>query len=881
MLIQEIVRAATAMLLVSMMGSCSLLQRNQAGSSPDNPILLDTMELNFFTQATEMPERGAAPRKVDVLHTTLHLEFDLPEKTVFGKAWLKVTPYFEPLDTVVLDARGFDFKSVGIEMGDSTTALEYVYDGKEITILLDTPIARGQEVTLAMEYIAKPADLPKGEGQAISSSQGLYFINPKADSNAIKPQVWSQGETEYNSGWFPCVDQPNEKQTQEVMLTVDTSMVTLSNGRLLYSIDNGDGTRSDVWKQELPHSTYLTMIAAGDFAIVKDAWRGKDVWYYVDPEFEVHARKIFGNTPEMLEFYSELLGYPYPWEKYHQVIVHDFVSGAMENTSAVVHGEFVQQTPRQMIDETHEDVIAHELFHHWFGDLVTSESWTQITMNEGFATYGEYLWWQHKYGDEEARLHLQADLDAYLAESSSGTNHALIRRKYNDPDEVFDRHSYQKGGRVLHMLRNELGDELFFAGLNLYLKVNAFGCVEDVHLRLAMEAVSGRDLYWFFNQWYAREGHPVVVVEYVQNATSGTVAVNLKQKSEHFGTFKFHVDLMLGKGDTVETKRLWIDEEEEAFELNLDFTPEWYAIDPKGDMLWEVSEEKPIAAWMAQLEDAPHPMTRLKSFDAAHKLSAEFRGRFAAELINTLADPEAHWSVKKTAATRVVGAEGVDTNAAINALLQAFQEGHNTKLRAQALLSIDSLSKEDDGMTDLFIGAMRDSSMRVVRSALGILTERDPCSAIGLSQNLSEEDGDEMLLWISRMHALCGNEASLDFFTKQGKAMKGIDRFMFNNDFTRFAEAAQSEKVFDTLVEYLGESAFEEMTWWERMSTMQGMERAMAFYTLALDGLEEMESPTEDDLSRLALLRNKKASLAAVISEAKEIEAEAQEGASH
>ncbi|MEQ9188599.1 MAG: M1 family metallopeptidase [Cryomorphaceae bacterium] len=881
MLIQGIMRAATGILLASMMGSCSLLQRNQAGSSPDNPILLDTMELNFFSQEPEMPERGAAPRKVDVLHTTLHLEFDLPEKTVFGTAWLRLTPYFDPLDSVVLDARGFDFKLVGIAEDNSTTALEYIYDGNEITILLDAALERGEEVTLVMEYVAKPADLPKGEGQAISSSQGLYFINPKADSNSIKPQVWSQGETEYNSGWFPCVDQPNEKQTQEIMLTVDTSMVTLSNGRLLYSIDNGDGTRSDVWKQELPHSTYLTMIAVGDFAIVKDTWRGKDVWYYVDPEFEVHARKIFGHTPEMLEFYSELLGYPYPWEKFHQVIVHDFVSGAMENTSAVVHGEFVQQTPRQMIDETHEDVIAHELFHHWFGDLVTSESWTQITMNEGFATYGEYLWWQHKYGEEEARLHLQTDLDAYLAESNSGTNHALIRRRYNDPDEVFDRHSYQKGGRVLHMLRNELGDELFFAGLKHYLQENAFGCVEEVHLRLAMEAVSGRDLQWFFNQWYAREGHPVVAVEYTQNIAPGAVTVDLTQQSEHFGTFKFHVDLVLGKGDTVITKRLWVDEEEESFALNLDFIPEWYAIDPKGDMLWEVREQKTIAAWMAQFEDAPHVMTRLKSFDVANQLSAKYKERFAAALIETLGDPEAHWSVKKAAATRVVGAVGLDTNAAVNALLRAFQEGHNTKLRAQALLSIDSLSKEDEGMTDLFIGAMRDSSMRVVRSALGILTERDPCSAIGLSQSLSDEDGEEMLLWISRMHALCGNEASLTFFTDRGTATKGIDRFMFNNDFTRFAQAVQSEKVFDALVKYLGESAFEEMTWWERMSAMQGLERAIEFYSLKLEGFEQMASPSEEDLTRLALLRNKKANLAALISEAKELEAEAQEGSSH
>jgi len=872
-------RAAMAMTVVSQITACSILQKNQTGSTPENPILLDTMELTFSASASDLTQRSADPLRIDVLHTELHLEFDVPEKTVFGKAFITVAPYFDPLDTITLDARGFAFETVHAQEGDSLVALEYQYDGKEIEIVLGKPLLKGGQVVLVIDYVAKPADLPAGDGHAISSSQGLYFINPKADPDRVHPQVWSQGETEYNSGWFPCVDQPNEKHTQEIMLTVDTSFVTLSNGRFVYALDNGNGTRTDVWKQEKPHSTYLTMIAIGDFAVVKDTWRDKEVWYYVDPEFEPYAKKIFGNTPEMLEFYSTKLGYDYPWEKFHQVIVHDFVSGAMENTSAVVHGEFVQQTPRQMIDGTHEDVIAHELFHHWFGDLITSESWTHITMNEGFATYGEYLWWEHKYGDEEARLHLQSDLDVYLSESISGTNHALIRRTYDDPDDVFDRHSYQKGGRVIHMLRGELGDEKFFEGLKLYLHQNAFGTVEDVHLRLAMEEISGVDLSWFFDQWYHREGHPIVDVQYEHDSASKGLTVRLDQQGEAYGTFKFHVDLIAGTGAQTFTKRLWVDEASETLSVVFDFIPEWYAIDPKGDMLWEVNEQKEGAVWMEQLARAPHFMTRAEALRALEQVGVDLSDRYTMSLLKILGAKDEFWAIKKMAAADLPGLAGLDTNAAINALMQTFQEGKNTELRAQALFSIDSLSGGDEGITDLFIGAMQDSSMRVVRAALSILTERDPCSAIGLSQNLKDEDSEEMLLWISRMHALCGNAASLSFFQEHGDAMKGIDRFMFNNDFTRFAIAVESEEVYDALVAYLGNSAFEEMSWWARMSTVQGMQRALTYYEESLGEMEEIEAPSQEQLTRLALLRNKKASLSALISEAKELEAKEQEDA--
>jgi len=216
-------------------------------------------------------------------------------------------------------------------------------------------------------------------------------------------QLWTQGETEGSSVWFPTIDTPSERMSQEIFITTRKDFQTLSNGQLVYSNFNDDDTRTDYWKQDLEHPPYLTMMAVGDFKIGRDEWQDSKgrivpVDYYVEPDYANYVFQIFGDTPEMMTFYSELLNYDYPWDKYAQIIVRDYVSGAMENTTATIYGEYVNQTSRELIDDNNETTIAHELFHHWFGDLVTCESWSHLPLNESFATYGEYLWLEHKYG---------------------------------------------------------------------------------------------------------------------------------------------------------------------------------------------------------------------------------------------------------------------------------------------------------------------------------------------------------------------------------------------------------------------------------------------------------------------------------------------------
>ncbi|WP_262920674.1 M1 family metallopeptidase [Hymenobacter sp. 5516J-16] len=328
------------------------------------------------------PVQPAATILHDLVDTKLDVRFDWAKQWLLGTATLTLHPHFYPQNQLVLDAKGFDVKSVellnGVKKGRD---LKYSYDKKKLTITLDRQYPRTEQYQVRIQYVAKPNELPKGGSEAITEDKGLYFINPLGTNKDKPRQVWTQGETEGSSCWFPTIDKPNQRMTQEISLTVENGFKTLSNGLLVSSRRNSDGTRTDVWKQNLPHAPYLTMLAAGNFAVVTDTWRGKPIEYYVDPPYQYTAKQVFGNTPEMLDFFSKKLGVDYPWEKYAQVAVHDFVSGAMENTSAsTFQQQLVQFNSRELADISYEpeSVIAHELFHQWFGDYVTTESWSNL-----------------------------------------------------------------------------------------------------------------------------------------------------------------------------------------------------------------------------------------------------------------------------------------------------------------------------------------------------------------------------------------------------------------------------------------------------------------------------------------------------------------------
>jgi len=537
-------------------------------------------------------------KEFELIHTRLEVSFDIPKELLFGKEWVSLSPYFYETDKLALDAKGMLIAKVVSDEKE----LSYVYDGSKLFVDLGRKYTRLDTLDLYIEYTADPSKVRQQGSKAITSAKGLYFINAKGLNEDKPTQIWTQGETEASSCWFPTIDSPNQKTTQEISIRVPGNYVTLSNGLLKSQTKHENNERTDYWVMGQKHAPYLFFMGIGEFSVVKDEWRGKEVSYYVEKEQEHLARKIFGKTPKMMDFFSEITGVDYVWDKYSQVVVRDFVSGAMENTTAVSHADMAYQTEGDLIDENSwEPIIAHELFHHWFGDLVTTENWANISLNESFANYSEYLWLEHEYGYDRAEEHRIKAVNAY---KNGGNHHKnLVRFDYENKEAVFDLVSYNKGGAVLHMLKDYIGEKAFYEGVNLYLTENQFGSAEVPQLRMTFEKVSGKDLNWFFDQWYYGSGHPEIRVSHDYNVLEKTVTVTLRQLGKEF-YFPVMIDVYeSGKKRQIE---LFVDNVEKSVTFAYDKYPDWIHVDANHMLLAEFVENKTLAVYKFILTRAPH-----------------------------------------------------------------------------------------------------------------------------------------------------------------------------------------------------------------------------------------------------------------------------------
>jgi aminopeptidase N len=376
---------------VIMLDACTMVKETRKTEAPESEnSIYKSLELptnydkyDLETTGSDAPYQETAKRLSDLLHTKLEVSFDWVKHYLFGKATLTLKPYFYPTNTLTLDAKGFDIQKVALVTASGNKDLKYEYDSMKLDIQLNKTYTRTDTFTIFIQYTAKPDELDEKNEYITYQNKGLYFVKQGEDDSLDSPQqLWTQGETEAASCWFPTIDHPNERTTQEISITVPNNYLTLSNGKLISSTNLPNGTRTDYWKQTLPHAPYLFTMAIDEYVLVKDSWRGKEVNYYLDSTYAHLAHNIFGNTPEMLEFFSNRLNYPYPWDKYSQAIVYNFVAGAMENTSATLFYDDLYYYGTQ--EGKSDDIISHELFHHWFGDLVTCESWANLPLNESF-----------------------------------------------------------------------------------------------------------------------------------------------------------------------------------------------------------------------------------------------------------------------------------------------------------------------------------------------------------------------------------------------------------------------------------------------------------------------------------------------------------------
>lgn len=726
--------------------------------------------------------REAARRINDLVHTRVDARFDFAKSYMYGKAWVTLKPHFYPTDSLALDAKGMDLHKVAIVKGGKLTDLKYKYDGWILNIQLDKTYKAGEEYTVFVDYTSKPNELKVKGSAAITDAKGLYFINPLGEEKDKPTQIWTQGETEATSVWVPVIDKPNQKTTDEISMTVPAKFVTLSNGKLVSQKKNADGTRTDTWKMDLPHAPYLFFMGAGDYAVAKDSYKGKEVAYYVEKEYGPVARKIFGYTPEMMGFYSRILGVEYPWVKYDQIVGRDYVSGAMENTTATLHQESAQQDARELVDgNVWETTIAHELFHQWFGDLVTCESWSNLTLNESFANYSETLWDEYKHGKDAGDAQNYNDMQGYL--QSQSDKKPLVRFYYDDKEAVFDAVSYNKGGRILHMLRNFVGDSAFFKSLHLYLTTNKFKSAEAQQLRLAFEDVTGEDLNWFWNQWYYGSGHPKLSIEYAYDDNAKQVNVIVKQ-TQADKIFKLPATIDIYNGSQKVRHHEWVNDKVDTFSYAYTTRPDLVNFDGDKILLLEKKENKTLENYIHQYRYAGLYLDRREAIE--YCLRNQDNPQALALLKQAAKDK--YFGLRNLVLSRLDMKKNTVKQEMEPLITDIARNDPKTVVKATAIGLLANYDNPE--YKSIFIRHVNDSSYSVAGASLEALAKTDSAAAYAAAQKLTKETAKGKLVSaITKVLIKAGDESG------------------FNSIAGAFDQMPLSQAKFDLLApfcEYLG-----------------------------------------------------------------------------
>lgn len=799
-------------LALSALSSCKTTQ----------PIIANSAPQPEETKKTPEPERYRASntRLSDIIHQELRVSFDWDKKYLFGEATLTIKPYFYSTDSLYLNARGMDIKEVSLISAHVKEGLNYKYENDSLKIKLNKVYSNNEEYKIFIDYVAKPDELKEiGGSAAITSDKGLYFINADGADKMKPKQIWTQGETQANSVWFPTIDSPNERLTQEIYITVDTAFVTLSNGILLSSVINSkEGSRTDYWKQTVPAAPYLTMMAISNFKVVKDGkWRGREVNYYVDPEYEKYALLIFGHTPEMLEFFSNKLGVEFPWEKYSQVVAHDYVSGSMENASATLHGEFIQMDDRAYLDGNYEDYISHELFHQWFGDMVTCESWSNVPLNESFASYGEYLWNEYKFGRDHADYTGMKKTDTYL-NASKRKDPNLIRYDYVDKEEMFDRVSYEKGSRILHMLRKYVGDDAFFKSLQLYLITNKFKPVEVHNLRLAFEEVTGQDLNWYFKQWFFNNGYPDLEIHYSYNDTlkAQTVTIDQKQDFEKNQMYKIPLAIDIYANGIVTRKNVWITHSSETFVFNVNTKPELLNVDAEKMLLCTKKDNHTTAEWIYQYKHAPLFLDR---YEAVQKLSKKYEANSDAGALVMDALKDKHWVIRSLAIKNIETLAKAKQEEVKSALIYLAKSDFKAEVRENALAALEK-NYEDADLMDVYKSAVSDSSYDVMEQSLDNILKHDKDAGLSIVQKFESTNNKYIRAIISTIYSEYGSDHNFPFVSESFRYQSGGDKYDATLKYGNFLKKCGPETIEKGLAD-LEDVAKNASPWYIKLAGVQ------------------------------------------------------------
>ena len=689
---------------------------------PESGTLMRTIRFLFpllyvsiaVLQAQHLPAGTYRPnreRSYDILHYKADLKIDWSKKQIIGTATIRLHP-LAAASSIDLDASWLKVSNAkDLASGKS---LRFSSTDMVLNVEMGRTLLTTDTVSIMIDYTAQP-------------TAGLYFVDA-GPGTGNKPAIFTYGEGGIHANWLPIYNENNDKFSTEMLVTVEKPFTAISNGKLLETKENANGTRTFHWYQSLPHSNYLIALFVGDYVSVplRTAFGTIPLSVWVHSGQEDQARSVFARTPEMIEFYSQRFNFKYPWDKYDQISAFDYAIGAMENTTITGHNDKILRKPDQLEEFnpdfdnynasfTAEAIISHELGHHWFGDNTTCRTLANLWMNESFASYMMMLWDEHRLGRDYLQSQTQFALQAYL--SYVGTSH-IIRpleyRYFDSRDEIYNTETtYQKGAIVLHMLRWILGDEEFFGGLGYFQNKYQFSSVESSDLLTAFEESTGSNLTWFFDQWIWGGGHPVFEVQWRYVPARRKVEVKVEQVQplvDGQGIFTLPVEIRIDAKGKTQRHRVWIERQAEHFVFDADSAPDMVSFDGRGDLVADIRFEKSSKELVYQLnnDELPGRMRALRQLTSRHASNPS-----TLNAIRSLLASDVHWSLKAEATMLLRDLHSNDTEslllsqlsaknyherkAAVIALGSRFSDAARTALRK----TIDSEKNDDVAATAL------------------------------------------------------------------------------------------------------------------------------------------------------------------------------------
>jgi aminopeptidase N len=661
----------------------------------------------------------ARDRVFDLIHTRLEISFNEAERSLSAKATHRFTPLFPEQKFLTLDLVGLTVEEISDQAGNALPFEQF--DGR-LKINLGLPYKTTDTFSIAIRYGGKP-------------QAGLYFVQPDVKYPRKRRQIWTQSEDEYARFWLPTYDYPNDKATSEMLITVPEKYLAVSNGELVADTRSA-GKRTFHWRENVPHVTYLSSIVAGEYETYSDTavinLEGRKIsvplLYYHPPGEKEKSLRSFGKTAKMVRFFSEKIGVSYPYEKYSQATIDEFMYGGMENVSATTQTERTLHDRLAHQDFKSEGLVAHELAHQWWGDLLTCRDWSHAWLNEGFATYFDALFQEYDLGSEEMPVEMGDSRAGYLNEDKN-YRRPIVTGYYSDPGDMFDRHTYAKGAWVLHMLRVYLGEEGWWKGIKQYVQKHYAGNVATADFQKAMEEATHKNLDWFFQQWVYKAGYPELKIQsrWDDTAKATQIKVLQAQKTDSLTpVFRFRLPVVVTTGGQVVMDTFWVSQKEEVFYVRTAERPKMVEVDPRLTVLKTVDFERSEEALRHQLAQSPIAESRREAAEALSKFNSDE----SVVALAAAAKSDKFYDVRREAASAL---GEIRSEKAKAGLLEALKDG-DSRVRRSAVTALSNFRDDGEVVARLKQVFAADTSYAVVAEVMTAVAKLAPPDAFEILQ---------------------------------------------------------------------------------------------------------------------------------------------------